>query len=82
MGLGDLVGKVTGMMGDGAADALGGDFDFTSKLEELGIDASMLEGLDIEAAKTFISEKGFDLSMLDSLGLNIEDLIAKFTGQA
>ena len=73
MGLGDLMGAAAGMAGG---------FDFGAKLEELGVDASMLEGLDIEAAKTFIEEKGFDLSMLDSLGLNIEDLIAKFTGQA
>ncbi|MEL6681906.1 MAG: hypothetical protein AAFQ09_04590 [Pseudomonadota bacterium] len=75
MGLGDLVGKVTGMMG-------GSDFDFAAKLEELGVDASMLEGLDIDAAKAFIEEKGFDLSMLDTMGLDIEELIAKFTGQA
>ena len=81
MGLGDLVGKAAGMMG-GSADDLAGGFDFGAKLEELGIDASMLENLDLEAAKTFIAEKGFDLSMLDSLGLNVEDLIAKFTGQA
>ena len=76
MGLGDMIGKVAGMAG-GA-----GDFDFGAKLEELGVDASMLENLDIDAAKSFIEEKGFDLSMLDSLGLNVEDLIAKFTGKA
>ena len=82
MGLGDLVGKAAGMFGGSAADALGGDFDFAAKLQELGVDASMLEGLDIEKAKAFIEEKGFDLSMLDSLGLNIDNLIAKFTGKA
>ncbi|MEM7471628.1 MAG: hypothetical protein AAF340_09785 [Pseudomonadota bacterium] len=72
MGLGDMIGAATG--------ALGGDFDIAAKLEELGVDASMLEGLDIEAAKSFIEEKGFDMSMLDGLGLNIDDLLAKFMG--
>lgn len=75
MDLGGMVGKLAGAVG-------GGDFDFGAKLEELGIDASMLENLDIDAAKSFIEEKGFDLSMLDSLGLDIDDMIAKFTGQA
>ncbi len=74
MGIGDMLGQAAGMMG--------GDFDLGAKLEELGVDASMLEGLDIDAAKTFIEEKGFDLSMLDSLGLDIDELLAKFTGQA
>ncbi len=73
MGLGDMLGKVAGGL-------TGGDFDIGEKLGELGVDASMLEGLDIEAAKSFIEEKGFDLSMLDSLGLNVEDLLAKFMG--
>lgn len=73
MGLGDMMGKAAGMLG-------GGDFDIGSKLQELGIEPSMLEGLDIEAAKAFVEEKGFDLSMLDSLGLNIDDLLAKFMG--
>ena len=74
MGLGDLMGQ--------AADMMGGDFDLGAKLEELGIDASMLEGFDIEQAKAFIEEKGFDMSMLDSLGLDIDELLAKFTRQA
>ena len=73
MGLGDMIGKATGALG-------GGDFDIGEKLGELGVDPSMLEGMDIGAAKSFIEEKGFDLSMLDSLGLNIEDLLAKFMG--
>ena len=72
MGLGDMMGKAAGMVG--------GDFDIAEKLGELGVDASMLEGLDLEAAKSFIADKGFDLSMLDSLGLNIDDLLAKFMG--
>ncbi|MGR3512160.1 MAG: hypothetical protein ACU0GG_05305 [Paracoccaceae bacterium] len=74
MGIGDLVGK--------AAGALGGDFDFEGKMGELGIDPSMVEGLDLDSAKSLIEEKGFDLSILDSLGLNLEELLAKFTGGA
>jgi len=76
MALGELIGKVTSMFGGAAA----GEFDLAAKLGEIGVDASMLEGLDLEAAKSFIDEKGFDLSMLDSLGLNIDDLLAKFMG--
>jgi hypothetical protein len=78
MGLGDMIGKVTGMMGGGA----GGDFDVAGKMAELGIDPSMLENLDIDAAKTFIEEKGFDLSMLEGLGINVDEMIAKFKGEA
>jgi len=74
MALGDIIGKVTGMMGN--------DFDFAAKLQELGVEPSMLENLDIEAAKAFIEEKGFDLSMLDSLGLDLDALIEKFKGEA
>jgi hypothetical protein len=47
-----------------------------------GIDASMLKGLDLSAAKTFIEEKGIDLSILDTLGLDLDELLAKFTGDA
>jgi hypothetical protein len=72
MGLGDMMGKAAGM--------IGGDFDIGEKLGELGVDVSMLEDLDLVAAKSFIADKGFDLSMLDSLGLNIDDLLAKFMG--
>ncbi len=74
MGLGDMMGKAAGLMG--------GDFDFAGKLQELGVDPSMLGNLDIEAAKSLIEEKGFDLSVLDSLGLDIDDLIAQFKGEA
>ena len=52
MGLSDMMGKAAGM--------IGGDFDIGEKLGELGVDASMLEGLDLEAAKSFIADKGFD----------------------
>ncbi len=74
MALGDMLGKAASMMGD--------NFDFVAKLEELGVDASMLENLDLEAAKAFIEEKGFDMSMLDSLGLDVDELIARFKGEA
>lgn len=76
MGLGDIIGKVTGMLGGGG----GADFDLGSKLGDLGVDASMLEGMDASAAKSFIEEKGFDMSMLDSLGLDFDELLAKFMG--
>ncbi len=73
MGLGDMMGQAAGALG-------GGEFDIGEKLGEVGVDASMLEGMDIASAKSFIEEKGFDLSMLDGLGLNIDDLLAKFMG--
>ena len=70
MGLGDMIGGALG----------GGDFDLGAKLGEVGVDASMLEGMDLEAAKSMIADKGFDLSMVEGLGLNIDDLLAKFMG--
>lgn len=72
IGLGDRMGKAAGMDG--------GDFDISEKLGELGNDQSMLEGLDLEVARPLITDKDFNLSMLDSLGLNISSLLAKFTG--
>ena len=73
MGLGDLVGKAAGMLG-------GGDLDIGAKMEELGIDPSMLEGLNLDQAKEMLAEKGIDLSALEGMGLDVEGLIAKFTG--
>ena len=73
MGLGDMMGKAAGALG-------GGDFDIGEKMGELGVDPSMLEGMDIEAAKSFVADKGLDLSMLEGMGLNVEDLLAKFMG--
>ena len=72
MGLGDMLGKAAGLMGN--------DFDFGSKMEELGVDPSMLENLDLDAAKAFIEEKGFDLSILDTIGIDLDEMIAKFKG--
>ncbi|MGJ8621507.1 MAG: hypothetical protein ACSHW1_01945 [Yoonia sp.] len=74
MGLGDMLGKAAGMMG--------GDFDIAAKLEEAGIDPAMLENLDLDAAKAFIAEKGIDLSMLDNLGIDLDEVLAKFKGDA
>lgn len=74
MGLGDMIGQALGALGGGEG------FDIGEKMSELGVDASMLEGLDLESAKTMLAEKGLDLSMLEGMGLNIEDLLAKFTG--
>ena len=74
MGLGDMLGKAAGMMGD--------DFDFAGKMDELGIDPAMLANLDLDAAKAFIEERGFDLSILDTLGIDLDEMIAKFKGDA
>ena len=73
MGLGDMMGKAAGALGDG-------EMNIGEKLGELGVDASMLEGMDMEAAKSFVADKGLDLSMLEGMGLNVEDLLAKFMG--
>lgn len=72
MGLGDMMGK--------AAGALGGGDDIMGKLGELGIDPSALAGLDVESAKTMMAEKGLDLSMLEGMGISVEDILAKVTG--
>ncbi|MEO1239301.1 MAG: hypothetical protein AAFW64_06515 [Pseudomonadota bacterium] len=69
MGLGDMLG------GLGGADAI------LSKLSEAGIDASAIEGLDLEAVTSLLADKGFDLSMLEGMGLSVEDIIAKLTGK-
>ncbi|MEM8978890.1 MAG: hypothetical protein AAGD04_05360 [Pseudomonadota bacterium] len=73
MGLGDMLGKAAGALGEG-------EFDIAEKMGELGIDPSMLSGLDLEAVKAMAAEKGLDLSMLEGLGIDIDDLLAKFMG--
>ena len=73
MGLGDMMGKAAGMLG-------GGDLDIGAKMEEFGIDPSMLENLDLEGAKAMLEEKGIDLGMLEGMGINLEDILAKFGG--
>ncbi len=42
----------------------------------------MLENLDADSAKAFIAEKGLDLSMLDGLGIDLDEMTAKFKGGA
>lgn len=70
MDLGKLAGAAAGMAG--------GDFDLGAKMEELGVDPSMLQGMSLDSAKEMLAEKGLDLSALEGLGL--DDMIAKFTG--
>ncbi|MEL6639755.1 MAG: hypothetical protein AAFN63_18115 [Pseudomonadota bacterium] len=57
-----------------------GAFDFAANMDALGIAPSMLENLDIDAAKVLIEEKGLDLSMLEQRGLDVDKLIAEFKG--
>jgi len=64
------------MMG-GAMNALGGTDDIVSKISESGIDLSALAEMDPEAAKSLLAENGIDLSMLEGLGLSVEDLTEK-----
>ncbi|WP_136441534.1 hypothetical protein [Pacificoceanicola onchidii] len=69
MGLGDLLGN--------AVSALGGVDGIVEKIGESGIDLSSLAELDAEAVATLLEEKGIDLSMLEGLGLSVEDVIEK-----
>ena len=69
MGLGDMLGK--------AAGALGGTDDIMSKITESGIDLSALADLDAEAATSMLADKGIDLSILEGLGLSVDDLLQK-----
>jgi hypothetical protein len=73
MGLGDMLGK--------AAGALGGTDELIGKISESGIDLSSLVDLDPEAVTAMLEEKGIDLSMLEGLGLSVEDMIAKIKDQ-
>jgi hypothetical protein len=69
MGLGDMLGS--------AAGALGGTDEIMSKISESGIDMSALADLDASSVTSLLEEKGIDLSMLETVGLSVEDLIAK-----
>lgn len=69
MGLGDMLGK--------AAGALGGTDEIISKISDSGIDLSALASLDAEAVTTMLEENGIDLSILETFGLSVEDLIEK-----
>jgi hypothetical protein len=69
MGLGDMFGKVT--------DSLGGTDELMTKISESGIDLSSLAEMDADTVTSMLEEKGFDLSMLETLGLSVEDVIEK-----
>jgi len=69
MGLGDMLG--------GAMNTLGGTDEIVSKISESGIDLSALAEMDAEAVTGMLEENGIDLSMLEGLGLSVEDVIEK-----
>ncbi|MCB1361185.1 MAG: hypothetical protein H6899_16260 [Rhodobacter sp.] len=69
MGLGDMLGR--------AAGALGGSDQIAEQIRDSGIDLSALTSMDTDQIKTLLADKGIDLSMLDSLGLSLDDVIAK-----
>lgn len=73
VGFGDLLGK--------AAGALGGMDGIVSKISDSGIDMSALMDLDAESVTAMLEEKGIDLSILEGLGLSVEDVIAKIKEQ-
>lgn len=73
MALGDMLGKAAGALG-------GGDFDLGEKLGELGVDPAALSGLSLDDAKGMLADKGLDLSALEGLGIDVNALLAKFTG--
>ncbi|WP_412508587.1 hypothetical protein [Roseovarius sp. SYSU LYC5161] len=73
MGLGDMLA--------GAMDAFGGTDEIISKTSKSGIDHSALAEVDPEAVTAMIEEKAINLSMLEGLGLSVEDVIEKFKEQ-
>jgi len=75
MGIGDMLGKAADALGMG-----GEDFDVMGKLGELGIDPTELTGMGLDDAKSMLADKGLDLSMLEGLGIDVDDIIGKLTG--
>ncbi len=73
MGLGDMLGK--------AVSTFGGTDEIMSKISESGLDMSALAGMDAEAITSMLESKGIDLSMLEGLGLSVEDVIEKIKAQ-
>ncbi|MGS2742491.1 hypothetical protein ACU6TU_02690 [Halomonas sp. LS-001] len=69
MGLGDMLGKV--------ADTFGGTDELVSKISDSGIDLSALTEMDADSVTGLLEGHGIDLSMLEGLGLSVEDLIEK-----
>ncbi|WP_407493216.1 hypothetical protein [Pseudooceanicola sp. MF1-13] len=68
MGLGDMLGKAVG--------ALGGMDDIVAKIGDSGIDLSALADIDADGLTAMLEEKGIDLSMLEGLGLSLDDVVA------
>lgn len=69
MGLGDMLGK--------AAGALGGMDDIVAKISDSGIDLNSLADIDADALTEMLADKGIDLSILEGLGLSLDDVIEK-----
>ena len=73
MGLGDMLGK--------AMDAVGGNDEMVSQiatqLGEGGIDLSALTNIDADSFTALLEGQGIDLSILETLGLSVEDIIEK-----
>lgn len=73
MAIGDMLGKAAGMLGGGA----GGAEDIVAKLSEGGVDLSSLMSMDADGITAMLEEKGIPVSMLEGMGLSVEDIIAK-----
>ncbi len=71
MGLGDMLGKVV--------EAAGGLDEIVAKVQDSDIDIAALASMDLEAVTGALGDLGIDLSMLEGLGISVEDLIAKLT---
>ena len=71
MAIGDMLGKAAGMLGGAGAD------DIVAKISESGIDLTALLSMDAEGITAALEEKGIDLSMLETLGLSLDDVVAK-----
>ena len=65
--LGDLITRTIGF--------LGGGFDFGEKLHAVGVAPSTLKGLDSGQAKAVVEDAGFDLAVLDGLGLDFDEMV-------
>jgi hypothetical protein len=59
-----------------AVGALGGMDDIVGKISESGIDLNALADIDADGLSAMLEEKGIDLSMLEGLGLSLDDVIA------
>jgi hypothetical protein len=71
MGLGDMLGRAAGALGGSGTDQI------VSQISESGIDMSALVNMDASAVTSLLAENGIDLSILESLGISVEDVIAK-----